>query len=71
VERRPSEGGFPQVAPEQVLVQSKGNESMPGPRAKAAFAEVESRLSKLPSVRSLAFGSRTGGRSLRPHGVRT
>jgi hypothetical protein len=56
---RTIEGGFPQAAPEQILVQSKGKESIHGPRAKAAVAEIESRLSRLPFVRSLAFGSRT------------
>jgi uncharacterized membrane protein YdfJ with MMPL/SSD domain len=50
---RTIEGGFPQAAPEQVLVQSKGAESIHGPHAKAAVAEVESRLRKLPFVRDL------------------
>jgi uncharacterized membrane protein YdfJ with MMPL/SSD domain len=47
------ENGFPQSAVEQVLVQSKGSESLHGPHAKAAVAEVESRLGKLPFVHGL------------------
>ena len=50
---RTLEGGFPQSAVEQVLVQSKGNESIHGPHAEAAVAEVESRLRKLPFVEGL------------------
>jgi RND superfamily putative drug exporter len=50
---RTLEGGFPQGAVEQILVQSKGKESIHGPHAKAAVVEVESRLRKLPFVRDL------------------
>ncbi len=50
---RALEGGFPQSAVEQVLVQSKGGESIHGPHAKAAVAEVEAGLRKLPFVRDL------------------
>jgi RND superfamily putative drug exporter len=47
------EGGFPQSAVEQVIVQAKGVESIHGPHAKAAVHDVESRLRKLPFVRDL------------------
>src|SRR5882757_8329976 len=50
---RTLEGGFRQSAVEQVLVQTKGKESIHGPHAKAAVAEVESRLRKLPFVGGL------------------
>jgi RND superfamily putative drug exporter len=50
---RTLEGAFPQSKVEQVLVQPKGKESIHGPQAKAAVAEVESRLRKLPFVHDL------------------
>ncbi|MBS1679908.1 MAG: MMPL family transporter [Actinobacteria bacterium] len=50
---RTLEGAFPQSAVEQVLVQPKGSESIHGPHARAAVAEVEARLRKLPFVRDL------------------
>ncbi|HVV90080.1 MAG TPA: MMPL family transporter, partial [Solirubrobacterales bacterium] len=50
---RTLEGAFPQSAVEQVIVQAKGKEKIQGPHAKAAVAEVESRLRKLPFVRDL------------------
>jgi len=50
---RTLENGFPQSAVEQVLVQSKGQESIHGLHAKAAVREVETRLGKLPFVHDL------------------
>jgi len=50
---RTLEAGFPQAAVEQVLVQSKGQESIHGAHARAAVAEVEARLGKLPFVHGL------------------
>jgi uncharacterized membrane protein YdfJ with MMPL/SSD domain len=50
---RALEGGFPQSSVEQVIVQAKGKETIHGPQAKAAVAEVESRLRKLPFVHDL------------------
>jgi uncharacterized membrane protein YdfJ with MMPL/SSD domain len=50
---RTLESGFPQSKVEQVLVQTKGKESIHGSQAKAAVGEVESRLRKLPFVRDL------------------
>ncbi len=50
---RTLEGAFPQSKVEQVLVQPKGRESIHGPHAKAAVAEVESRLRKLRFVHDL------------------
>jgi uncharacterized membrane protein YdfJ with MMPL/SSD domain len=50
---RTLEDGFPQSKVEQVLVQTKGQESLHGPHAKAAVAEVESRLRKLSFVHGL------------------
>jgi uncharacterized membrane protein YdfJ with MMPL/SSD domain len=48
------EDGFPEGAVEQVLVQSKGKESIHGRNARAAVDEVESRLGKLPFVEHLS-----------------
>jgi uncharacterized membrane protein YdfJ with MMPL/SSD domain len=50
---RTLEGGFPQSSVEQVIVQTKGEESIHGPHAKAAVHDVESRLRKLSFVRDL------------------
>jgi uncharacterized membrane protein YdfJ with MMPL/SSD domain len=50
---RALEGGFPQSAVEQVIVQTKGGETIHGTHAKAAVHEVEARLSKLPFVHGL------------------
>ncbi|MBS1845183.1 MAG: MMPL family transporter, partial [Actinobacteria bacterium] len=50
---RTLETAFPQSAVEQVIVQTKGKETIHGPRATAAVAEVESRLGKLPFVHGL------------------
>ncbi|MBS1886715.1 MAG: MMPL family transporter [Actinobacteria bacterium] len=47
------EGAFPQGAAESVLIQAEGHESVHAPQARAAIAEVESRLRKLPFVRGL------------------
>jgi len=50
---RTLEGGFPQSSVEQVIVQTKGKETIHGPHAKAAVHDVESRLGKLAFVRDL------------------
>jgi uncharacterized membrane protein YdfJ with MMPL/SSD domain len=50
---RALEGGFPQSSVEQVLVQTKGGETIHGAHAKAAVHEVEARLAKLSFVHGL------------------
>jgi uncharacterized membrane protein YdfJ with MMPL/SSD domain len=50
---RALEDGFPQSAVEQVIVQTKGGETIHGAHAKAAVHEVESRLEKLSFVHGL------------------
>jgi RND superfamily putative drug exporter len=50
---RTLEDGFPQASVEQVLVQTKGDESIHGPHAKAAVHDVEARLGKLSFVRDV------------------
>jgi uncharacterized membrane protein YdfJ with MMPL/SSD domain len=47
------EKGFPQGATEQVLFQSRGGESVHGPKVKEAVGAVEARLQKLPFVANL------------------
>jgi uncharacterized membrane protein YdfJ with MMPL/SSD domain len=47
------EKGFPQGADEQVLFQSRGNESARGPQVKEAVGAVEARLRRLPFVADL------------------
>jgi uncharacterized membrane protein YdfJ with MMPL/SSD domain len=62
---RALEGGFPQSAVEQVIVQTKGGETIHGAHAKAAVHEVEARLSKLPFVHGLVgpYDEGTGGQT--------
>ncbi|HKZ14445.1 MAG TPA: MMPL family transporter [Solirubrobacterales bacterium] len=57
------EKGFPQGATEQVLFQSRGDESVHGPKVKEVVGEVEARLGKLPFVANLTgpFGTGADG----------